>query len=77
MNYLNIALIVLGVMLMAGVVKSDTFQPCTVNDKLMDIVKDQQAKLSDMLVESKKEADVTRKKYESLVEELEQKGCKK
>jgi hypothetical protein len=77
MNYMNIALVVLGVALMSGVVKSDTTQPCIANDKLIDIIKDQQTKLSDMLVESKREADVTRKKYEDLLAELDQKGCKK
>lgn len=77
MNYTNIGLIVVGLVFMTGIVKSDTFQPCTVNDKLMDIVKDQQAKLSDMMVVAKKEADDTKKKYTDLIVKLEQEGCKK
>lgn len=68
--------IVLGVAMVTGLVKSDTKEPCTVNDRLLDIVKDQQSKLSQMMVDSKKEADATRKKYEEKLDELNKKGCK-
>jgi len=77
MNYMNIALVVLGAALMTGVVKSDTTQPCTVNDKLMSIVADQDKKITDMMVEAKKEADAVKKKYTELLEQLEKTGCKK
>jgi outer membrane murein-binding lipoprotein Lpp len=77
MNISRVVAIVFGALLVAGVVKSSTDQPCTVNDKLMAMVADQDKKITDMMVEAKKEADDTKKKYEQLVTELEQKGCKK
>lgn len=68
--------IVFGLAMVGGLVKSDASEPCTVNDKLLDIVKDQQAKLSQMMVDSKKEADNMKKKYEDKLDELNKKGCK-
>lgn len=77
MNYMSIALVALGVALMAGVVKSEPDKPCTVNDDLMAMVRDQQKKITDMMVEAKHEADTMKKKFESKLDELEQAGCKK
>jgi len=77
MNISRVIAIVFGALLVAGVVKSSTDEPCTVNDKLLGIVADQDKKITDMMVEAKKEADDTKKKYQSLIDELEKTGCKK
>jgi hypothetical protein len=82
MQPMNIILVAIGIGLMVtsvvkGAASPDTGQPCTVNDRLLAIVADQDKKITDMMVEAKKEADITRKKYEGLITELEEKGCKK
>jgi hypothetical protein len=77
MSISRVVAIVFGALLVAGVVKSSTGEPCTVNDKLMSIVADQDKKITDMMVEAKKEADATKKKYQDLLEQLEETGCKK
>ena len=77
MSISRVVAIVFGALLVAGVVKSSTDAPCTVNDKLLGIVADQDKKITDMMVEAKKEADAVKKKYSDLLEQLEQKGCKK
>lgn len=76
-NWISVAAIAFGIAMVTGLVKSDTAkEPCTVNDKLLDVVKDQQSKLSQLMVDSKREADAARKKYEDELDSLRKKGCK-
>lgn len=76
MNYVNIVLIVIGSLLITGVVSSNTGQECVANDKLIDVINHQQKTLTDMLAESKKQADDIKKKYEQKLDELNQLDCK-
>jgi len=77
-NLIAVVILVMGGLMATGSINSASAEaPCIANDKLLDIIKDQQKKLSDLLVESKREADVLRKKYEDKLDELRNKPCVK
>lgn len=76
MNNINMILIVLGSLMITGVVSSNTGQECVANDKLIDVINHQQKTLTDILAESKKQADDVKKKYEQKLDELNQLDCK-
>jgi hypothetical protein len=65
--------ILLGVLMVTGVVKSEKAPPpCKADQELLKQNTQLLKTITDMYAQSKKEADDTRKKYESLIE----KGCK-
>lgn len=84
-NILSVLIIGLGALLATGVINSaPSGEPCTANEKLLDIIKDQQKKISDILVadiaeanKAKKDAETAKKNYEEKLEELKNKPCVK
>jgi hypothetical protein len=65
--------VVLGVLTVTGVVRSEPpTVPCKADQELLKQNTQLLKTITDMYAQSKKEADDTRKKYESLIE----KGCK-
>lgn len=65
--------LVLGVMMVTGVIKSEPpATPCKADEELMKQNTQLLKTITDMYAQSKKEADDAKKKYESLIE----KGCK-
>ena len=82
-NIIAVVVLVVGGLMATGTLSQASSEPCTANDKLLDIIKDQQKKLSDILVsniqdanKAKREAFEARKKYEEKLDELKNKPCK-
>jgi hypothetical protein len=82
-NIVALVVLVVGGLMATGTLSQASSEPCTANDKLLDIIKDQQKKLSDILVaniqdanKAKREALEARKKYDEKLEELKNKPCK-
>jgi hypothetical protein len=82
-NIVALVVLVVGGLMATGTLSQASSEPCTANDKLLDIIKDQQKKLSDILVadiqdanKAKQEALEARKKYDEKLEELKNKPCK-
>jgi len=75
-NIMRIIAVVFGALLVTGAGHSSASEPCTANDKLLDIVKAQQQVIVAMYVDAKKEADAAKKNYLDKLAELEKTPCK-